>query len=101
MGANAMAIVCKRGDLRLLEPVPVDDELCSGGLAMIEDLDFGARFVLANRETMYETGEQVLIVKRKIVLQDQIIPPGLAMACDWVARRAMRYAGAKIFKFPK
>jgi hypothetical protein len=56
----------RAAELRLVEPVPIEDELCTG-VAVIEDLGFGARYVIYNAQTLYETGERVCVVKRKLV----------------------------------
>ena len=77
-------------DLRLTEPVPISDDLCAG-LALIEDLGFGARFVLYANETCYEAGSPVFVVKRKIVLPMAAIEPGLDMTLAWL--RTARIAG--------
>lgn len=78
--------------IRLIEPVPVEDDLCTG-LAMIEDLGFCARFVLFHQQTCYETGRDVCVVKRKIVLPIVAIQPGLEMAAGFLGRRAIAGAG--------
>lgn len=77
--------------LRIIEPVPIDDDLCSE-LAVIEDLEFGARFVLVAEQTIYESGDKVMALKRKIVLTDAAIGRALNMTLRWVARRAARFA---------
>jgi hypothetical protein len=72
----------------LVEPVPIEDELCSG-LARIEDVDgIAARFVLYNTQTLYEVGDTAFVVKRKIVLPYKAIPPGVEMTVGFMARRA-------------
>lgn len=76
---------------RLTEPVPIDDDLCSE-LVLIEDLEFGARFVLAADQTVYENGDQVQVVKRKIVLTDAAILRGLTMTLRWIGQRTKRFA---------
>lgn len=76
---------------RLSEPVPVDDDLCSE-LALIEDLEFGARFVLVAKQTVYESGDHELVIKRKIVLTDAAIGRAFTMVLHWMARRATRFA---------
>jgi len=78
----------------ITEPVPIDDDLC-GELAMIEDLGFGARFVVVATQTIYETGEQVRVVKRKIVLPDRAIFAAFDMVLRWIAARAARFARDK------
>lgn len=70
----------------LIEPVPIEDDLCSG-LALIEDVDLGLRFVLFHRQTCYETGETVLVVKRKIVLPVSAVRPALEYVAGHLARR--------------
>jgi hypothetical protein len=72
----------------LIEPVPIEDELCTG-LALIEDLGFGARFVLFAEQTSYESGGAVVnVVKRKIVVPIEAIGPGIALVFAFLARRA-------------
>jgi hypothetical protein len=77
---------------RIVEPVPVDDDLCFE-LALIEDLEFGARFVVVAQQTIYETGDQVMAVKRKIVLPYSQIRPAVDMTIRFMARRAAKLAG--------
>lgn len=74
--------------LPLIEPVPIDDELCSG-LAMIEDLGFGGRFVFFAKQTSYETGTDLLVVKRKIVLPTDVIGPCFERAIDFLSQHAL------------
>jgi len=58
----------ERTSLNLIEPVPIDDDLCTG-IAAVEDLGFGSRLVFYAEQTCYEAGGQrVNVVKRKIVL---------------------------------
>ena len=55
-------------NLPLIEPVPIDDELCSG-LALIEDVSgIAARFVFYHTQTLYEVGATAFVVKKKLVL---------------------------------
>jgi hypothetical protein len=61
-GGNAMTDA-----LRLTEPVPIDDDLCTA-LAYVEDLGFGGRLVFYATQTLVETGGMLHVVKRKIVL---------------------------------
>jgi hypothetical protein len=64
---KTMALVTEES-LPLVEPVPIDDELCSG-LALIEDVaGVAARFVLYHTQTLYEVGATVFVVKKKIVM---------------------------------
>lgn len=72
-------------DLPLIEPVPIDDDLCTG-LATIEDADVGARFVFYTRQTSFEARAQVLIVRRKIVLPIEAIMPALELAVRFSAQ---------------
>lgn len=85
-----------RGAL-LVEQVPIEDDLCSR-LALIEDLGFGARFVLSHDQTVYETGEQISAVKRKIVLPYEAIRPGVDMALSFLARRAVVVSGQRLLR---
>jgi len=76
--------------LPLVEPVPIEDELCSG-LALVEDVaGVAARFVLYHTQTLYEVGATVFVVKKKIVLPYGAIPPGVEIAANFMARRAGR-----------
>lgn len=76
----------------LIEPVPIEDDLCTG-LAFVEDVELGARFVLFARQTCYETASSVLVVKRKIVLPFPAIGPGVAMTLAFLGRRAAVASG--------
>jgi len=76
--------------LPLVEPVPIEDELCSG-LALIEDVaGIAARFVLYHTQTLYEVGTTVFVVKKKIILPYAAIPFGVKMTAEFMARRAGR-----------
>lgn len=86
-----------KAELPLTEPVPIDDDLCTK-LALIEDLDFGARFVVAAHQTVYETGGQILAVKRKIVLPYSAIGPALEMTVRFMAQRVRRFAGDRLLR---
>lgn len=77
----------------LVEPVPIEDTLCTGGLVRIEDLGFGARFVLAHRQTCYEDGSELLVVKDKPVLEWRDIWPGLCLTANFMARRGLSFPG--------
>ena len=76
--------------LPLVEPVPIEDELCSG-LALIEDVaGIAARFVLYHTQTLYEVGATVFVVKKKIILPYAAIPFGVKMTAEFMARRGAR-----------
>ena len=80
-----MALLCAES-IPLIEPVPIEDELCSG-LARIEDVDgIAARFVLYQTQTLYEIGDRVFVVKKKIILPYKAIPPGIEMTVSFMAR---------------
>jgi hypothetical protein len=82
-----MALVNEE-NLPLVEPVPIEDELCSG-LALIEDVaGVAARFVLYHTQTLYEVGATVFVVKKKIVMPYTAIPYGVKMTAEFMARRA-------------
>ena len=86
---KTMALVTEES-LPLVEPVPIDDELCSG-LALIEDVaGVAARFVLYHTQTLYEVGATVFVVKKKIILPYAAIPFGVRMTAEFMARRAAR-----------
>jgi hypothetical protein len=53
---------------RLIEPVPIEDDLCSG--VVVEDMGDLRRLVFFADQTLYESGgERPNVVKRKIVLR--------------------------------
>lgn len=79
----------------LTEPVPIEDDLCTG-LALIEDVELGARFVLFAKQTCYESGSTVLVVKRKIVLPLPAIVTGVEMTLGFLARRGLSAAGNRL-----
>ena len=80
-------------NIALVEPVPIEDELCSG-LARIEDVaGIAARFVLYHMQPIYEVGATAFVVKRKIVLPYQTIPPVVDMATDFMTRRMSTTGG--------
>lgn len=76
-------------ELRLTEPVPIDDDLCSG-IALIEEIDAGVRLVLFARQTVYETGETVHVVKRKIVLPLEAFESGHKAVGTFLSSRPSR-----------
>lgn len=80
------------GGIELIEPVPIDDDLCTG-LALVEDLGCAARFVLFAEQTSYETGDKIFVVKRKIVLPVGTIQPALELTVAFLARRMVRVTG--------
>jgi hypothetical protein len=75
--------------LRLIEPVPIEDDLCTG-LAIIEDIGVGARFVLYAEQTCYENNSIIHVVKRKIILPVEAIGPGVEMTVAFLAKRMAR-----------
>jgi len=84
-----MALVIAE-NLPLIEPVPIEDELCSG-LALIEDVSgIAARFVFYHAQTLYEAGATVFVVKNKIVLPYGAVPFSVTMTAEYMARRAAR-----------
>jgi hypothetical protein len=84
-------------ELGLLEPVPIKDELCTAGLVRIDDLGFGARFVLANKETCSEDGSEQRIVVIKAVLTWDAIWAGLWMTWSFMAHRFRSLPGVSLF----
>jgi hypothetical protein len=84
-------------NLQLIEPVPIDDDLCTG-LAMIEDLGHAARFVLYARQTCYESGATVFVVKRKLVVPIEAIGPGVDMTLRFLARREPGATGRRLLR---
>lgn len=85
------------GGLPIVEPIPIEDKLCTA-LVCIEDVGFGARFVLAHRQTIYEAGTICMVVKEKIILPNEWIPPGIAMASNFMARKCVRVAGSHLLR---
>lgn len=77
-----------RNKLKLIEPVPIDDDLCAG-VALIEDADVGARFVLFARRTCYETGTVEAVVKRKIIVPVASICPAIELALHYLVRHGL------------
>lgn len=63
------------GPLRLIEPVPIDDDLCTA-LVMIEEVNGLARLVYCAEQTCYETSDTLLVVKRKVVLPFEAVDAG-------------------------
>lgn len=54
--------------LRLIEPVPVEDDLCTA-LAAVENVGgWGGRLVFYAEQPCYESNTMVWVVKRKIVV---------------------------------
>jgi hypothetical protein len=89
IGEETMSLVNEES-LPLVEPVPIEDELCSG-LALIEDVaGIAARFVLYHTQTLYEVGTTVFVVKKKIILPYAAIPFGVKMTAEFMARRGGR-----------
>jgi hypothetical protein len=77
-------------DIRLIEPVPIEDELCTG-LAIIEEVDgVGGRLVFYAKQTCYESGEPVLAVKRKIVLTTAAIGQAAEALAAFTGRQTPR-----------
>lgn len=85
---------------RLVEPVPVDDDLCTR-LALIEDIGFGARFVLTHEQTCYESGTTLTVVKRKIILPKDAIMPGIEMTLAFLAQRGHAYVNQGLLRLLK
>jgi len=79
----------------LIEPVPIDDDLCAG-LALIEDLGCCVRLVMYSQQTIYETGDHVHVVKRKIVIPVDVIVPVLEMTIRYVAQHFGRALGSRL-----
>lgn len=75
--------------LPIVEPVPIPDTICSAGLIAIQDVGYGARFVVANRETLFETGTDYLAVKAKIVLPWNVIWPGICQAMKFMTAQPL------------
>jgi hypothetical protein len=84
----------------LIEPVPIMDTLCTGGLVLIEDLGFGARFVLASQQTVYEVGVEQNAVAAKIVVPYERCWPGIHLSATFMARRQVT-ASARLLRLVK
>lgn len=80
----------------LVEPVPIQDTLCTGGLVMVEDLGFGARLVLASRQTVYEVNQEQNIIAAKIVLPYETCWPSIQYAAAFMARRQIAFGGTRL-----
>jgi hypothetical protein len=81
-----MSSIAKRSciaDIQLVEPVPIDDELCTG-LALVEHVGLGARFVFYAAQTCYESRSQIFVVKRKVVLPLTAMRPGLRTIAEFL-----------------
>jgi len=86
---------------RLVEPVPIEDTLCTGGLKLIEDVGFGARFVVCNEQSVYEdpsaaAGHTEFVIKGKLVLPWHHVWPGLVMTANFMARHAIAFPGVRM-----
>jgi hypothetical protein len=83
--------------LRLTEPVPIDDDLCTG-LALVEDVGIGLRFVVYATQTCYEDGSSVSVVKRKIVIPVEAVMPAIDLTLAALARRGVKTAGQRLLR---
>lgn len=84
--------------LPLIEPVPIDDDFCSG-LAAIEDLGTHGRFVLYVDQTIYEANnQQARVVRRKIVMSWEDALCAAQMVLAFIAARAVRLAGERVLR---
>ncbi len=82
----------------MIEPVPVEDDLCTE-LAMVEELEMGARLVMVHRQSCYEQpGTSVLVVKRKIVLPLSAVRPGIERTLAFLARRDAGASGQLLLR---
>lgn len=86
--------------LPVVETVPVADDYCER-LFRIEDLGWGARFVLVTSATVYENDTKILVPIRKIVMPYEGIIPGVTMAVGHMARRGVQIAGAALLNLVK
>jgi hypothetical protein len=75
----------KEQGLPLVEPVPIDDDLCSA-IALIEPVWIGARLVFVAEQTCHESGSRVLQIKRKVVLPLEALEQICAMALRHVVK---------------
>ena len=73
--------------LSLIEPVPIDDDLCTG-LATIEPVGLGVRLVFFAEQTLYESNTSAAVIKRKIVLPTDALEELGAIALRHLANRA-------------
>jgi hypothetical protein len=94
-------VVIARENIQLVEPVPIEDDYCSG-LALIQDVDgIGARFVLFIEQELFDTGTTVFQVKRKILLPYRAIGPGVEMTMAFTAKRAVTITGQRLLRLVK
>ena len=77
--------------LALIEPVPIDDDLCSG-LALVEEAGVGARMVFFARQRVYESGGYARVVKAKVVVPVEELPALIEMAARHLLACARRPA---------
>jgi hypothetical protein len=85
-----------------IEPVPIEDRLCTRLLRIDDVGGWGARFVLVHEEPVYELGGQIVpVIKDKIILPYLWIPPGIEMAGAFMARRAISIAGRHLLRLVK
>jgi len=75
-------VVAKK--LPIVEPIPIQDTVCSAGLVLVQDLGYAARFVLANKQTCYELGTEEVVVAAKIVLPYDVIWPGISRSLNFM-----------------
>jgi hypothetical protein len=85
----------------IVEPVPIIDTLCTGGLVLIEDLGFGARFVLASQQTIYEANIKQNVIAAKIVVPYEVIWPSIHFSAAFMARRQLATGGARLLRLVK
>lgn len=75
--------------LELIEPTPIEDDFVTA-LARVEDCGSLMRLVYYVRATCYETGGQVNVVKRKILLPYESVAASRALVTDFLAGRPPR-----------
>lgn len=69
----------------LIEPVPVDYELCTA-LSHVEDFGFGGCLVFYLKHTCPETGSTLHTIKRKIVIPHEGLVLGNAIVRAFIER---------------
>jgi hypothetical protein len=85
-----------------IEPVPIEDRLCTRLLRIDDVGGWGARFVLVHDEPIYELGGQIVpVIKDKIILPYLWVPPGIEMAGAFMTRRAISIAGRHLLRLVK
>lgn len=73
--------------LRLIEPIPIEDDFISGLWPEIEDLGFGARLTYYATQWCHESRETVHVVKRRIVAPREVLQRAHPIVRAYLCRR--------------